>query len=134
MANFNQLSQKPFFELPMKNLGGTTIPANRGVLIDSAADMAAKLPTASGGVTTTLGVTVADIAAGAVGRVAVSGTMVMTADGALTAGDEVQISDTVAKLGFAKLKGAGVDGLGQCLVGGADGDPVLVLINHANNA
>jgi len=74
------------------------------------------------------------IPAGKTGRVMYIGAYPMIAEGAITAGNFVQVSDTAAKMGRAKLCGAATIQLGQALSTAADGDPVLVLIRVAKNS
>lgn len=115
---------------------GADIAANRGVLLDSAAasQPAVKLPSAAGGVVGTIGVTVDAIKNGAWGRVRLLGSALMTADGAITAGDTVQISDTAAKMGSAKVVALATRQLGIALSTAADGAEVEVWIDRAKNA
>jgi hypothetical protein len=123
------------------------IPANRIVLLDTTNLMTTSLPrgvvlpTASGGVAGTFGVTTEILYARSsstanpkVGRVAVEGVISVPADGAITAGNYVQASDTSGKLGYAKVAGAGVQQIGQALTTAADGEMVQILIDKARNA
>jgi hypothetical protein len=136
MANFNQIADSPVTggDLPFTNFGVTDIPANLGVLLDPNNDYGIVLPSSGGGVAGSIGVTREIIKAGTTGKVRVYGTSVMKANGTITRGNEVQISDTASKLGWAKAKGAGIAGCGVALISAADTDPVLVLLSHAANA
>lgn len=136
MANYNQFSRVPVQggDIPFHNYGGSDIDAGLAVLLDASNDGGIVLPTASGGVTGSVGVTVDKVSAGTSGRVQVLGVAVCKAAGSVTAGDEVMISDTTAKLGWVKTKTAGGIGLGQALNSAADGFPVRVLLSHAVNA
>jgi hypothetical protein len=128
------------------NYGATSIPKNRIVLLDPSNTMTSskpkgvKLPTASGGVAGTYGVTVDELFPpredGTLrpGRVAVEGAIRVPADGAITAGDYVQASDTADKLGYAKVCAAGVQQAGQAETTVADGDWVLVRMAKSRNA
>lgn len=123
------------------------IPANRIVLLDTTNLMTTSLPrgvvlpTAGGGVAGTFGVT-ADVLykrpsatlGPRVGRVITEGGVSVPADGAITAGDYVQASDTIAKLGYAKVAGAGVQQIGQAETTAADGEMVFIRIDKARNA
>jgi hypothetical protein len=143
MAIFNKLADLPITgggTVTCKNYGGTDIPSGSGVLLDTTNVQGSNsapgvvLPTAAGGVAGTLGIAMETIPAGKNGRVMYAGGYPMIADGAITAGNFVQISDTAAKMGRAKLCGAATIQLGQALSTAADGDPVLVLIDKAKNA
>ena len=128
------------------NYGATSIPINRIVLVDTANPMSpskpmgVKLPTAGGGVAGTYGVTVDELfpprddGSTRPGRVAVLGAIRVLADGAITAGEYVQASDTISKLGYAKVCGAGIQQIGQAKTTAADGEYVLILIDKARNA
>lgn len=127
-------------DLTFKNYGVTDIPAGRGVLADTSnlgtsdTPPGVVLPTASGGVVGTLGTTVEIIHAGGVGKVRMLGAYPMTADGAITFGTGVQISDATSKLGFAKTCASATTQLGIAIRGAADGEKVLVWIHVAKNA
>lgn len=128
------------------NYGATSIPANRIVLLDASNVMTSskpkgvKLPTASGGVAGTYGVTVDELfpprddGSPRPGRVAVLGAIRVPADGAITAGDYVQASDTTAKLGYAKVASAGIQQVGQAETTAADGEYVLIRLDKSRNA
>lgn len=126
-------------DIPCKNYGGTDIPAGRVVLLDTSnvagADAATGvvLPTASGGVAGTLGITVEILYAGKVGRVRVAGMFPVIANGSITAGNYVQASDTTAKLGYVKALVADTEQIGQALDTVADGETCRVLICKAAN-
>ena len=143
MANFNELAAYSITmggDLPAHNYGGTDIPAGTGVLLDtvniqgSNAAPGVVVPTAAGGVLATFGIAIETIPAGKNGRVRVYGGYPMICDGAVAVGAFVQISDTAGKMGRVKTKGAGLIQLGQALGTGADGDPILVLIDKAQNS
>lgn len=128
----------------MKNYGLTDIGSNLGVLFDAAhvqaggdAPPGCVLPTASGGVAGTAGVTQEIIPAGGQGRVVFNGVAPMTSDGTITAGGYVQVSDTTAKLGYAKARGAlgaTVEQLGQAISSATDGQKILVFLSKAATA
>lgn len=128
----------------MKNYGVTDIPSNLGVLFDTAhvqtggdASPGCVVPTASGGVANTAGVTMEIIPAGGTGRVAFNGVCPMTANGTITAGGYVQVSDTALKLGYALARGAlgaTVEQLGQAVSSATDGQQVLIFLSKAATA
>ena len=65
------------------------------------------------------------------------GTVSGTANGTITAGGYVQVSDTALKLGYAVARGAlgvTVEQLGQAISSAADGQPVLVFLSKAATA
>jgi hypothetical protein len=143
MANFNQLADLPITgggTITCKNYGGTDIPAGTGVLADttnvqgSNAAPGVVVPTAAGGVAGTFGIAMETIPAGKNGRVMYAGGYPMIADGAITAGNFVQISDTATKMGRVKLCGAATIQIGRAVGSAADGDPVLVIIDIAKNS
>jgi hypothetical protein len=125
----------------------TDIPANRVVLLDTTNEMTVALPrgvvlpTAGAGVAGTFGVT-AEILykrpsatlPPRVGRVAVEGGINVPADGAITAGDYVQASDTVSKEGYVKVCAAGIQQIGQAETTAADGEMCFIRIDKARNA
>ena len=137
MAQRGQLAS--FFiqngDLPARNAGLTDIPANTFVLVDTANPptnddvLAVVVPSDGGGVVGTFGITRTIIKAGATGSVCCLGGEVVKADGVITVGDYVQASDTTAKMGRAKTKGAGVESGGRALNSAADGEDVLVFVN-----
>ena len=100
--------------------------AGIGVLYDSANDDAFVLPTANGGVASSLGVLVDSVPASGYGRVQTSGIAVMLCDGGCTRGQPAQISDTTGKLGYAKTKGGTAEQIGVFEETALDGDPVRV--------
>jgi hypothetical protein len=123
------------------------IPANRIVLLDTSNVMSTSLPrgvvlpTAGGGVAGTFGVTVEPLyrrpsstVGPRVGRVAVEGGISVPADGAITAGQYVQASDTVGKEGYAKVCGAGIQQAGQAETTAADGEMVFIRLDKGRNA
>lgn len=122
------------------NFTGSDIAAGLAVLTDAAnpptGDFAGGvvLPTASGGVAGTLGVTVERIPAGKSGPVRLSGISVCIANGTIVYGAPVQISDTTSKLGWVKALVAATEQLGKALCPAADSDLVLVFHSLANNA
>lgn len=136
----------PGGDVTAANYGATSIPANRIVLVDTtnvltpSKPMGVVLPTASGGVAGTYGVTVDELfpprddGSTRPGRVAVLGAIRVPANGAITAGDYVQASDTVSKLGYAKVCAAGIQQIGQAKTTAADGEYVLILLGKARNA
>jgi hypothetical protein len=69
-----------------------------------------------------------------VGRVAVEGGINVPADGAITAGDYVQASDTVSKEGYVKVCAAGIQQIGQAETTAADGEMCFIRIDKARNA
>lgn len=133
-------------DIPCANYGVADIPAGRIVLIDTANVMTAQLPpgvvlpTASGGVVGTFGITVDTLpalpASGVpkVGRVRKAGSYPVIANGSITAGGYVQASDTTSKLGYAKACGAATEQIGQALNTVADGEICHVWIAQAKNA
>jgi len=135
-----QFGNIQILDVTMKNNGLTDIPAGSGVLFDTANPQSGDtppgcvLPTASGGVAGTAGITVEIIKAGGTGRVRFNGTYPGVADGSITAGGYVQVSDTTAKLGRVKAKGGAVEQLGQALNTASDGQPVLVFVSKAATA
>jgi hypothetical protein len=140
MSASPQLASADTLVLPFKNFGGSDIAAGLGVLADTSnvpvGDYAGGivLPTNGGGVVGTLGVTVERIPAGGTGRVRVYGVSVCTANGSITYGTPVQISDTSAKLGYVKTCGSATVMLGIALDGASDGQLVRVLHSIAKNA
>ena len=143
MPNFNQIADLPITgggTVTCKNYGGTDIPAGTGVLLDttnvqgSNAAPGVVVPTSGGGVLRTAGIAMETIPAGKNGRVMYAGGYPMIADGAITAGDFVQVSDTAGKMGRAKVCAAATQQLGKAWGTAADGDPVLVIIDTAKNA
>jgi hypothetical protein len=130
----------PGIDLTFKNFGASAIEAGLAVLVDGSNVIPTNavggivLPTASGGVAGTLGVTVERIPAGGIGRVRVAGVIQCKANGTVTYGQIVQASDTTAKLGWVKTCGAGTRQIGLALATAADGEFLPVLIAHAVNA
>ena len=123
------------------------IPANRIVLLDTTNQLTTSLPrgvvlpTASGGVAGTYGVTAeilykrpSSSLGPRVGIVAVEGGINVPADGAITAGQYVQASDTAGKLGYAKVCGAGIQQAGQAETTAADGEMCFIRLAKARNA
>jgi hypothetical protein len=137
-----QFGRDPALDISVLNYGGSDIPANTAVLIDTTnvqsgdKNPGVVVPSSGGGVVGTLGITVETIKANAAsaGRVAVVGVIQATADGSITAGGYVQASDTSTKMGRVKAKGAGLEQLGQALNTASDGQLVLVLLCKAATA
>lgn len=149
MSNtLKQDTREAFEDVTAGNYSTTdNIPANRVVLLDTANQMSTTmprgvaLPTAGGGVAGTFGVTVEPLynrpsssLGPRVGRVAVAGGINVPADGAITAGQYVQASDTIAKLGYVKVAGAGIQQIGQAETTAADGEMCFIRIDKARNA
>lgn len=118
----------------------TDIAAGLGVLADTShlpsTDFAGGiiLPANSGGVVGTLGVTMEKIPAGRTGRVRLSGVSVCTAEGSVTYGTPVQISDTSGKNGWVKTCGATTVQLGIAIdPSGGDGELVRVVHTVSKN-
>ncbi len=118
--------------MTVKNTGLTDITAGTAVIFDPANPASGDtppgitLPTAGGGITGTAGVTRTTIYVGKVGSIMRRGRAEVTADGAITAGGYVQVSDTIGKLGRVKAKGVGVEQLGQAIHTAADGELLQV--------
>ncbi len=123
------------------------IPANRIVLLDTANQLSTTqprgvvLPTASGGVAGTYGVTAeilykrpSSTSGTRPGLVAIEGGISVPADGAITAGQYVQASDTSGKLGYAKVCGAGIQQVAQAENTVADGEMCFLRLCKARNA
>jgi hypothetical protein len=140
MSSSVQLGSVDTLVLTYHNFGASDIAAGLGVLTDTAnppvGDYAGGivLPTVSGSVAGTLGVTVERIPAGRSGRVRVSGVSVMTADGTIAYGANVQIATDSGKLGYAKTCAAATEQLGIALDAATDGQLVRVAHALANNA
>lgn len=122
-------------DIAVKNYGLLDIAEGTGVLLDASnlggvsGPPGVINPTSSGGVAGTFGVATTAIAAGKIGTVRMAGTKWMTASGTVTALDLVQISDTSAKMGYAKTAaGSGTELLGKAMTTATDGLPVLVFI------
>ncbi len=133
-------------DLPAANYGLTDIPEDRIVLIDTAnlqsptQAMGVVLPTAGGGVVGTWGITCTTLyAKGSLdkpktGLVRVAGSRFVLADGAITAGQYVQASDTINRVGYAKVAAAATEQIGQAMTTAGDGELVEVWICKARNA
>lgn len=123
-----------------KNYGLTDIEANLGVLADTSnvgdQDNAPGivLPTASGGQTGSLGVTVEKIRAGKSGRVRLLGSITCTAAGTVTYGEYVKIDDTALKLGWVSTAGSAKEQIGQALGTATNGNLVEIWLCKALNA
>ena len=115
------------------------IPAGAGVVLDLAYPpsgdqaVAVTVPLASGSVAKPFGIATAIIKVGKSGPVRTLGSYPMTASGAITYGDFVQIDGATSHMGQAKTKGATVSQLGQALNTAADGEQVLVRVVVAAN-
>jgi hypothetical protein len=128
------------------NYGSSDIPDGRIVLIDTtnvmsaSAAMGVVLPTASGGVAKTWGITTTtlyakgDLDVPKTGSVRVAGAYTVISDGAITAGQYVQASDTTGKLGYAKVCASATEQIGQAMNTVGDGEPCLIWICKARNA
>jgi len=137
MAVVNQLSALPVpgGDVVLKNYGGTDIAAGYGVLFDGTNKGDAQnppgivLPTASGGVAKTCGVTLETIKAGGTGRVRMmGGAVAAVANATLTPGALVQISDVTAHLGEIIAAASTNEILGKALSDAVAGDPILVWV------
>lgn len=136
----------PGGDIPCANYGAVDIEAGLIVLIDTSNLVSTTqppgvvLPTASGGVVGTFGITVDKLYAitstGVVkpGRVRKLGSYPVIANGSITAGGYVQASDTTAKLGYAKACGAATEQIGQAMNSVSDGEICHVWIAQAKNA
>ena len=115
------------------------IPAGAGVVLDIAfpptGDQAVTVtvPLAAGSVAKPWGIATTIIKVGKSGPVRRVGAYPMTASGAITYGDYVQIDSTAAHMGQAKTKGATVSQLGQAMNTAADAEEVLVWVDIAAN-
>lgn len=133
-------------DIPCANYGDTDIEPGRIVLIDTTNQMTSKLPpgvklpTASGGVVGTFGITVdklyalASNGAPRPGRVRKVGSYPVIANGSITAGGYVQASDTASKLGYAKACASATEQIGQAMNSVSDGEICHVWICQAKNA
>jgi len=142
MAIVNQLSRAPGMpngEKVLKNYGVTDIAAGMGVLYDGTNKGDAHnppgivLPTASGGVAKTAGVTLEIIKAGACGRVVTRGEAVGTSNATLTPGALVKISDTSGNEGKIIAAASTDEILGRCLTDCVAGDPIVVDVNGGSH-
>lgn len=137
MAVYNQLSALPIpgGDFVFKNYGGTAIAAGLGVLCDGTNKGDANnppgvvLPTSTGGVAKTIGITVETIPAGGMGRVRVIGAAVGLANATLAPGDPVELSDVAAHLGEIIAAASTHRGVGIALSDAVAGDPILVLVS-----
>jgi hypothetical protein len=136
MSLINQISGVPVDggDLIFKNYGGSDIPSNTGVLLDgtnlgTAADPpGVVVPTASGGVAKTIGVTLETIKAGGQGRVRVLGGAVCVANAAISPGDLVQIEDAATFMGRVKVATSTNHILGKALSSAVQNGSVLVFV------
>lgn len=126
-------------DIPVKNYGVADIAADLVVLVDTSNlgdqdnPVGVVLPTNSGGVVGTLGITCGIIKAGKTGLVRIAGTRSVVAHGTVTAGTYVQASDTTSHLGQVKTCGAATEQIGQALNTATDA-AVEILICKAKNA
>lgn len=133
-ANYNVQTRKFLLDEVYTNYGITDIPAGTGVIQDPSNDDGIVVPTASGGVAGTIGLTVETIPAGKQGRVATYGVAVGTAYGTISAGDFVMVSDTALHLGQVVASGSADEQLGKAVSSASDGFPVRVRLFAAKNA
>lgn len=142
LADF-QLADNPVVppDITAYNAAVTDIPDQTGVLLDTTNELGATqnmgvlIPSSSGGWAGQIGITVGAIKAGSIGRVRVYGIALGIAEGAITAGGRVRVSDTNAKMGHIKACGNGDSQIGIALnTTTTDGDPVLVLLGRSFNA
>lgn len=143
MAQYNQLASTPaYFDLPVKNYGVSTLSANLAVIIDtsnvvsptSTNDAIGVAVPGSAGVPV-LGVTLADIPAGATGLVRVVGVAAVKCEGSITAGTLVQASTTSSKVGWAKAQTSATAQIGMAVSSSTDGELILVALGvGAKNA
>ncbi|WP_394849689.1 hypothetical protein LZC95_19830 [Pendulispora brunnea] len=120
-------------DLPVTNTGDVDMVARQIVVLDTAQTApgthAVKLPTADGG---GIAILVEDIPRGRTGRAQIYGIAVGIADGAVGRGARVRGSNT--RPGGAKACTPGQAQFGYALQAAADGEPVQILIDRANNA
>lgn len=141
MTIANQLSALPISggDVTFKNYGVTAIASGLGVLADGTNKGDANnppgivLPTASGGVAKTLGITTEIIPAGGTGKVRMLGGAVGLSFATLTPGDLVEISDTTAHMGEIIAATSTHRTVGTCLTDCIAGDPVLVWVNQTGH-
>lgn len=137
---FLQLGTVDVLVSTFHNFTGSDIAAGLAVLVDAAhpptGDFAGGvvLPTATGGVVGTIGVTVETLKAGRSGPVRLSGISVCLANGTIAFGASVQVSDTALKLGWVKTQIAATVSLGWALAPAENGDLVPVFHQLSNNA
>lgn len=142
MAQYNQISDVPAYgDFPFKNYGGSTIPANVAVIIDTSNVVSVTgsnnaigiaLPGSAG--VPVVGVTKADIPAGATGIVRTSGIAAIKCEGSVTAGTLLQASVTSNKVGWGKALTAAAAQIGMALTSSTNGELIDVLLQPANNA
>ncbi len=126
-------------DVTAKNTSIIDIPAGAGVVLDVASlptgdlPVTVTVPLASGSVAKPWGIATQIIKVGKTGLVRRVGAYPMTASGAITYGDFVQIDGATSHMGQAKTKGAGVSQLGQAMNACADGEQVLVWVDIAAN-
>lgn len=142
MAILNQLSAIHVLngEVSFQNLSGSDIAANLGVMIDltGANQQTAQqppsivLPTvAASTFNLPMGVTMETIKNGGRGRVQMLGGAVCTADGSISSGQWVELSNASGKLGFVRAATGACQGIGYCISQNAvAGDPVLIWLQQ----
>lgn len=143
MTIVNQLSRAPGQspgESVFKNYSTTVdIPAGTGVLYDGTNKGDANnppgvvIPTTSGGVAKTCGITLELIKAGGIGRVVTRGEAVGVANATLNPGDLVEISDTSGHEGQIIASTSTHEILGRCRTACGAGDPVVVDVNGGSH-
>lgn len=137
MATYNQISSLPIIgaDVPFKNYSLSTIPSGTAVLFDGTnkgdVNNAAGIvvPTASGGVAKTAGVTIEAIPSLGTGRVRMLGGAVAVANATMNPGDLIQIDDASSHMGEVKVATSTNEILGKCLSAAVAGDPVLIWVN-----
>lgn len=122
-------------DLPVTNFSGSDIAAGIAVKLDTGAgNHLGVLPLTGADAGKAFAVTLDVIKAGRPGRVRRIGSVLMTADGALTAGDKVMASVDAGEEGHAKpLAAAGAE-IGVAISTAADNAEVEVWLNFATNA
>lgn len=143
MAQYNQMgaTPNPYTDIPVKNYGGSTLPANTAVIVDTSNVISPTSSNTFPGVAVpgsagvpVAGVLVADIAAGASGLLRTGGVALIKCEGSITAGTLVQASTTSGKVGWAKALTSAKAQIGMALSSSTDGELILVLLQPANNA
>lgn len=142
MAQYNQLASSPQGgDISVKNYDSSTLAANLAVIVDTSnvvsptstnAAIGVALPGSAG--VPVVGVTTADIAAGAMGLVRTSGVALVKCEGTITAGTLVQASVTSSKVGWAKALTSAKAQIGMAVSSSTDGELIAVLLQPANNA
>lgn len=145
MADINQSGGifVPGQDIPVRNYGGTDIPANTGVLWDTANAGGSQLapgvvvPSSNGGsVARTAGITHTVIPAGGSGLLRVGGTEWATASsaGAITIGDPLYISSLTGSFGQLTNVGTAIVQVGWARTSCAAGDPVKCAVQICKNS